>query len=80
MESAMSEGTENTGNERPQIIGLWLTLLLAFSVMGGSMTQWIDQYGTLAGVLLGVTCGAVVLVIGVAGGYFVGRRSQNAGS
>lgn len=73
----MSEPTEKTGNEKPQIVGLWLTLLLAFSVMGGSMTMWIDQYGTLAGVLLGVASGAVVFVIGVAGGYFVGRRSQS---
>ena len=73
----MSETTEKTKNEKPQIVGLWLTLLLAFSVMGGSMTKWIDQYGTLVGVVLGVASGAVVLVIGVAGGYFVGRRSQN---
>ena len=76
----MSEATEKTKNEKPQIVGLWLTLLLAFSVMGGSMTKLIDQYGNLVGFLLGIVAGAVVLVIGVAGGYFVGRRSQDEGS
>jgi hypothetical protein len=73
----MSEATKNTKNEKPEIVGLWLTLLLAFSVMGGSMTKWIDQYGPLVGILLGIASGAVVLVIGVAGGYMVGRRSKN---
>ena len=73
----MSEATEKTRNEKPKIVGLWLTLLLAFSVMGGSMTKLIDQYGNLVGFLLGIVAGAVVLVVGVTLGYFAGRSSQN---
>ena len=76
----MSEATEKTRNEKPKIVGLWLTLLLAFSVMGGSMTKLIDQYGDLVGFLLGIVAGAVVLVVGVAIGYLAGRSPQREGT
>ena len=70
------EKTAETKKGNPRIVGLLLTSFLALSVGGGSMNVWIDQYGDVPGVFLGIATGVAVFVIGATLGYFAASVSK----